>query len=245
VFVYPHNDLEALVALMKRERSLSRAALVITDAVFSMDGDTADLETLRVLCDRFEAGLYVDEAHSLGVLGPQGRGLSAESQVIPDVYLGMLGKAFGISGAFAAGKANLIHLIENRARSFVFSTAPSPSLAAAALASADLVEAADDRRANLRKHTERLRSGLRELGYRVGDGASTILPVHVGPPELTMQICAALLNEGVFIHGIRPPTVPKGESRLRLTAMATHTDAHIDQVLNAFAAPAVRALCPR
>jgi 8-amino-7-oxononanoate synthase len=236
VHVYPHRNLGALEQLLHVQRSSGRAALVLTDAVFSMDGTLAPVAELRALCDRFGAGLLVDEAHALGVLGPQGRGLCAALGVRPDVLVGMLGKAFGAAGAFVAGPADTARLVQNRARSFVFSTAPPPSQAAAALAALELVRTGDALREQLSQHAVTLRDGLTALGYQLGPHASHILPVLIGEPEATMRLSAALLERGVFVHGIRPPTVPSGSSRLRLTPMASHTALHVQQALDAFAA---------
>lgn len=235
VHVYPHRNLGALEQLLHMHRSSGRAALVLTDAVFSMDGALAPLVELRALSERFGAGLLVDEAHALGVLGPHGRGLCAALGVRPDVLIGTLGKAFGAAGAFAAGPANTAALVKNRARSFVFSTSPPASQAAAALAAVELVRDGDPLREQLQHHAETLHEGLLALGYRLGPHASHILPVLVGDPEPTMRLSAALLEHGIFVHGIRPPTVPAGTSRLRLTPMASHMALHVQQALAAFA----------
>ncbi len=236
VHVYRHRDPGHLEQLLVRQRRAGVPALILTESVFSMDGDLAPLVVLRQLADRFGCGLVVDEAHALGVLGPSGRGLAARDGIIPDLLIGTLGKAFGTAGAFVAGPDDTVRLIENRARSYIFSTAPSPSLAAAALAAADLVEHADDRRATVLRHSERLRRELRALDYRVLDGETPVLPVIIGAPDATMILSARLLDLGVFAHGIRPPTVPAGTSRLRITPMATHSDEHVDAALAAFRA---------
>jgi 7-keto-8-aminopelargonate synthetase-like enzyme len=146
----------------------------------------------------------------------------------------MLGKAFGASGAFIAGPAPTVQLIENRARSYIFSTAPSPIIPAAAEAAIDLVEGADSRREQLRVHALRLRVGLRELGYRVPAGEGHIIPVLLGAAEHASQLSARLLQSGVFVHAIRPPTVAPGTSRLRVTPMATHEPGQIASALEAF-----------
>jgi 8-amino-7-oxononanoate synthase len=236
VHVYRHLDLEHLAGLLAEHRDQSRAALVISETVFSMEGDLVPVTALRALCDRYGCGLMLDEAHALGVVGPHGRGLASRETVTPDVMVGTLGKAFGLSGAFAAGPTALVTLIENRARSFVFSTAPTPALAGAAHIATELVEAADDRRATVLGHARQLRSGLRALGFGVGEGEVPIIPIHIGTPQATMALSSALLEHGVFVHGIRPPTVPPGTSRLRVTPMATHRDEHIRATLAAFAA---------
>lgn len=242
VHVYRHRDPEHLAELLSRERNAGVAAVILTESAFSMDGDLAPVRELRQLADRFECGLLVDEAHALGVLGPEGRGLCAREGVVPDLLIGTLGKAFGTAGAFIAGPAPTVRLVENRARSYIFSTAPSPSLAAAAIAATDLVEAAEDRRETLRAHEGRLRRELTALEFHVQQGETPVIPVIIGPTEATMILSAALLTHGVFVHGIRPPTVAPGTSRLRATAMATHTEAHLDQAISAFRA--VRGLLP-
>jgi 8-amino-7-oxononanoate synthase len=236
IVVYRHLDLAHLEQLLDEHRPQHETALVLTESVFSMEGDLADVTALRTLCDRHACGLVVDEAHALGVLGPEGRGSCARDAVRPDVLIGTLGKAFGCAGAFVAGAADTVRLVQNRARSYVFSTAPPPSQAAAALVAMDLVAAADDRRERVLAHAARLRAGLGALGYRTLPGVTPIVPVLIGPPGATMALSAALLDRGVFVHGIRPPTVPADSSRLRVTPIATHTDAQIDRALGAFAA---------
>jgi 8-amino-7-oxononanoate synthase len=235
VHVYEHLDCEHAERLLRAHRSDGTTALVVTESLFSMDGDIAPLAELRALCDRYDAGLYVDEAHALGVHGPRGRGLCAAAAVKPDLVIGTLGKAFGVSGAFVAGDAGTVRLVENRARSFVFSTASPEALAAAAIAAVDVVASADARRAVLAAHAIRIRDGLEAIGYRVTAGASAIIPVHVGDAEATMRLSSRLFAAGVFVHGIRPPTVPPGSSRLRVTPIATHSDDQISAALDAFA----------
>lgn len=234
VIRFRHRDPEHLASQLREHRAAAPAAIVITESVFSMDGDLAPLRALRELCNRHDAGLLVDEAHALGVYGPSGRGLCAREGVVPDVIIGTLGKAFGTAGAFVAGASELIRLVENRARSYIFSTAPSPSLAAAAIAATELVEQAEPARRALFERASGLRAGLTQLGYQLTAGESPVLPVIIGPAEATMAISARLLEQGVFVHGIRPPTVAPGTSRLRVTPMATHTAEHIGQALEAF-----------
>lgn len=235
VHVYRHGDVEHLLDLLGRERRAARRALVVTDGLFSMDGDVPDLAALHRACEAHGAALVVDEAHALGVLGPQGRGACAEAGVEADIVVGTLGKAFGVAGAFAAASAPVARLLENRARSYVFSTAPPPVTAAAAVAALEIVRGADEARARLRRHSLRLREGLRDIGYEVPLGHTPIVPIAIGCPERTMELSRALLERGVFAHGIRPPTVPTGTSRIRAVPMATHTDAHIDRALDVFA----------
>jgi 8-amino-7-oxononanoate synthase len=236
VIIYRHADPEHLAELLAAHRAQHGVAVVITESLFSMDGDTAPLPELRALCDRYDAGLYVDEAHALGVLGPSGRGLCAELDVHADVLMGGLGKAFGCSGGFIAGSADLIALLENRARSFVFSTAPPHALAAAAIAACDVVEQADDRRQRLAANAVQVRDQLTRLGYRVLPGRGPIIPAIIGSPDAVMQLSRSLFERDVFVQGIRPPTVPAGTSRLRITPIATHSDAQLSRALGAFAA---------
>jgi 8-amino-7-oxononanoate synthase len=235
VVVFPHRDLDALSSLLEEHKGRGRA-VIVTESVFSMDGDLADLPALRALADRYGAALFVDEAHALGVLGPGGAGLASAVGVVPDVLVGTLGKALGVAGAFVAGEGAVIRLIENRARSYVFSTAPPPSIAAGAIAAVALVRDADERRATLLAHAARLRTSLRSLGYAVPDGQTPIVPVILGEPGRAVAVASALQERGYFVQAIRPPTVPVGTSRLRVVPMAVHTDAQIDDALEAFAA---------
>jgi 8-amino-7-oxononanoate synthase len=235
VHVYRHGDADHLAELLASHRQKARRALVLTDSLFSMDGDVAPLPRLAELAEEHEAGLMVDEAHALGVLGPEGRGLAAAEGVHPDLLVGTLGKSFGVAGAFVAASESMTAFLRNRARSFVYSTAPSPMLVRAALAALPLVRDAEDRRARLVRHASRMRRELRQLGFDVPLGAGPIVPVILGDNRRTMELSEALLERGVFVQGIRPPTVAPGTARLRLTAMATHDEAHIDRAIEAFA----------
>ena len=233
VYVYSHRDTDHLESLLRQHRSRSGRALILTDSLFSMDGVAAPLRDLAALAQTFDAGLLVDEAHALGVFGPSGRGLAAAQGVEPDVLVGTLGKSFGVAGAFVAASEEVVSLIRNRARSFVYSTAPPPLVARAAIAALELVRSADEARETLLSNAGKLRSELRLLGFEVPDGDSQILPVLIGENDRTMQLSAKLLERGVFVQGIRPPTVPEGTARLRLTPMATHRPEHIDRAIDA------------
>ena len=234
IHVYRHADLEHLEALLASHRPKARRALVLTDSLFSMDGDVAPLRGLAELTRRYDAGLMVDEAHALGVFGPEGRGLAAAEGVQPDLLVGTLGKSFGLAGAFVAASETMVTFLRNRARSFVYSTAPPPMLARAALAALSLVQDADDRRARLFRHAARIRRELRDLGLDVPPGTGPIVPVIIGENRRAMQFSEALLDHGVFVQGIRPPTVAPGSARLRLTAMATHEETQIDRAIEVF-----------
>ena len=235
VHVYSHRDVQQLESLMREHRPRAGRALIITDSLFSMDGVRAPLRDLATLASSFDAGLLVDEAHALGVLGPAGRGLAAAEGIEPDVIVGTLGKAFGVAGAFVAASEDIVSLVRNRARSFVYSTAPPPMNARAAIAALGLVREADAARATLLAHADRLRSELRKQGFDVPNDDSHILPVLVGDNDRTMQLSAKLLDRGIFVQGIRPPTVPEGTARLRVTPMATHRPEHIERAIGAFA----------
>lgn len=235
IHVYRHRDVNHLRELLESQRPRAKRALVISDSLFSMDGVTAPLREIETLARRFDAGLLVDEAHALGVLGPSGRGVAAAEGVKPDLLVGTLGKSFGVAGAFVAAKRETVSLIRNRARSFIYSTAPPPLLARAAVAALELVRNADEARSVLLGHASRLRLRLRELGFEVPVGASQILPVLIGDNRRTMQLSAKLLERGVFVQGIRPPTVAEGTARLRLTPMATHQAEQIERAIEAFA----------
>jgi 8-amino-7-oxononanoate synthase len=236
IVIYDHADPDDLERKLRAERHHGKGALVVTESLFSMDGDVPDLSRLAALAASHDAGFVVDEAHALGVLGPEGKGLCAALGLVPDVLIGTLGKAFGGQGAFMAAQPAVVDLVRNRARSYVFSTAPSPALARSAELAVRLVRDADPLRATLAAHAARLRSGLAELGYRVLPGESAIIPVMIGESEATMRTSHALLERGVFAHGIRPPTVPPGTGRLRVVPMATHTNEDIEEALAAFAA---------
>ena len=202
-----------------------------------MDGDTPDLPSLRALCDRHDAALIVDEAHALGVFGPHGAGRCAAAGVRADVLVGTAGKALGLQGAFVAGSRRLRLWLWNRARSFVFSTGVSPLLAIALGERTRRARRDDDGRARLAAHATRLREGLAALGVPgVREGEGPIIPWVVGAPAEALRLSRRLREHGVLVQAIRPPTVPAGTSRLRITATARLSNADLDLALRAFAA---------
>jgi 8-amino-7-oxononanoate synthase len=233
VVVYPHRDVTAL------ERALTtrtgRRRIVISETLFSMDGDIADVEVLAALCKRHDAALILDEAHGIGVWGPEGRGIAAEAGVVPDVVIGTCGKALGGFGAFAATSSAIADLLWNRARPFVFSTALPPSIPAAVQAAVEIVRGTDgdERRRKLIARAEQLRmmlvadTPLRAVG---GHARSAIAPVVIGDDQRVMAISRALLEKRVFVQGIRPPTVPEGTARLRVSLCAGHSREDIESL---------------
>jgi 8-amino-7-oxononanoate synthase len=241
VHVYRHADVDHLTDQLAAWRACAdegARALVVTDSVFSMDGDIAPLPDIVDSCERHGAILMVDEAHATGVVGPGGRGAVAgyglDGRV--GVVMGTLSKALGAAGGFIAGSADLCAYLRNRARSFIFDTALPPPTTAAALAALHIVEREPERPVRARTLAGRLATGLRAAGYDVPDPPAAVLPVVIGPPEAAMAMSARLLDADVLVTAIRPPTVPQGTSRLRATVMATHTDAEIDRAAAAFAA---------
>lgn len=232
--VYRHLDLEDLERRL--QSAPERRRLIVTDALFSMDGDVAPLEHICELAERYGAMVMVDEAHSAGVFGPRGAGLAAQHGLTDriTVHMGTLGKAFGSAGAYVAGSRALIDLLINRARTVVFTTALPVPVVAAAAAALTLIERGDHLRRRVLANARYLREALSEAGFRLLPGDSQILPVIVGAAPETMALSSALLDEGVLAQGIRPPTVPEGTSRIRVTVMATHTEEDLRAAVEAF-----------
>ncbi|HYP75526.1 MAG TPA: 8-amino-7-oxononanoate synthase [Polyangiaceae bacterium] len=227
VRVVPHLDLAALATALEESRG-ARACWVVTESYFSMDGDGPDLAALRALCDRYEACLVVDEAHALGVFGPAGKGLCAEAQVKPDILVGALGKAVGTHGGFVAGDSQLRTFLWNRARSFVFSTAPSPRLTELTQFHVELVREADALRRSLSQNAAALRTQLAAAGLPLSPNSfGPIVSVLLGDNRRVLAAAERLRSLGILAQAIRPPTVPLGSARLRLTVKATFTEADI------------------
>ena len=230
---YPHNDLRALEATMIAEAGRQ---LVATDGVFSMDGDVAPLAALAALCARHGAHLIVDDAHGLGVLGPDGAGAvraaGLDEQQVP-VYIGTLGKALGTFGAFVAGSETLIEFLIQRARTYIYTTAPPASLAAATRAALRVAREEGWRRERLLHLIARFRRGAGELGLPLTDSQTPIQPVIVGDAGRAMALSEALLEQGFLVTAIRPPTVPTATSRLRITLSAAHREEDVDGLLEA------------
>ncbi len=232
--VYRHRDVSHLEALLAK-RPPHRQTLIVTDGIFSMDGDVAPLPELTALAERYGAQLFVDDAHGTGVMGRQGRGtlehFGLEGRI--PFHMGTLGKALGTSGAYVAGPEEFISYVVNRARSFLYTTAPPPASAAATIAALALVQAEPERRMRLWNNQARLHGGLKSLGFRLTDSHSPILPILIGEPQKAVAMAERLLELGVYAPAIRPPTVPKETSRIRFTVTSEHTAEHLDCVLAA------------
>lgn len=221
---YPHGDLTALARLL--EASRARRKLILTDAVFSMDGDIAPLPELLELAKRHDAWLVVDDAHGFGVLGPRGAGTAAHFG-LPDtwrlVYVGTLGKAAGVAGAFVAGDEAVVETILQSARPYLFTTGSPPALAHTLLASLDLIAQGAARRAHLAELITALRNALPLSRWTLLPSPTPIQPVVIGDNAETLRVARALWDQGLWVPAIRPPTVPKGSARLRISLSAAHT----------------------
>jgi 8-amino-7-oxononanoate synthase len=235
-FVYAHCDVEHLEYGLRE--AAGRAALIVTDGVFSMDGDVAPLPEIVELARRYDARVMVDEAHGTGALGPGGRGAVAaaglEDEV--DVVVGTLGKALGSYGAFVCCDADMAEYLVNSARTLIFSTALPPPAVACALAALDLLRSQPQRVDKLQRNAQTLRAALAAEGFDSGDSETQIVPLIVGGAREAMGACEKALKSGVFAQAIRPPTVPEGTSRLRLAVMASHTGAELKQAAKALGA---------
>jgi 8-amino-7-oxononanoate synthase len=239
VVVYRHRDVEHLDWSLRRNgrRDGSDRRLIVTDSVFSMDGDVAPLAEIAELAAMHDARLVVDEAHATGNLGPGGRGAVADAGLEGevDVVVGTLGKALGSYGAYVCASAEMVRYLINTARSLIFSTAPSPPAIAGALAALDLLQERPHRVQRLRSNARALRRGLAAQGFPVdADLEMHIVPLIVGDERTAMRLCQEVIERGVFAQAIRPPTVAVGTSRLRLTAMASHTASELQMAAEVF-----------
>jgi len=240
---YAHNDLAALARELAQ--SGARRKLVITDAVFSMDGDVADIPALLALCERHDALLLVDDAHGFGVLGPQGRGCLAHCGLTGAqasrriLYMATLGKAAGVAGAFVAGDAALVEWLLQKTRSYIFATAAPPLLACAISVSLRLIAQEDERREQLRLRIAQLREGLRpalqSTGWQLGASTTAIQPLVIGANDQALAVMEGLRQRGLWVPAIRPPTVPEGTARLRIALSAAHTESDVQRLVAALA----------
>jgi len=230
---HPHKDVQSLAHNLAR--SAARRKLVVTDAVFSMDGDIAPLPEYLALCERHDAMLVVDDAHGFGVLGANGRGtLSHLGVSSPRIaYMATLGKAAGVAGAFVAGSASMIEWLLQKGRTYIYTTAAPPPLAAGAMRALELIEHGDHRRSHLQTLVGRLREGLHPARWSLLASETAVQPLVIGSNAETLRVAEALLEEGLWVPAIRPPTVPAGSARLRISLSAAHTDAHVDRLVEA------------
>ncbi|HTU17058.1 MAG TPA: 8-amino-7-oxononanoate synthase [Gemmataceae bacterium] len=238
VHIYRHNNLDHLAALLRTQGRQARRRLIVSDSVFSMDGDLVPLAGLMDLAERFDCLLLLDEAHATGVLGEQGRGVT---DLLPAgswswervVKVATLSKALGAQGGFVCGSRRLITWLVNQARPYIFSTALSPLIAAAARRAVEVVRQEPERRRHVLALAERLRRELRELGGVVGDSCCQIVPLIVGDAREAVRLSRCLEEQGLLVPAIRPPSVPDGTARLRISVTAGHTEGDVMQVVEA------------
>jgi 8-amino-7-oxononanoate synthase len=242
--IFAHNDLNELEDILRwfRERPAAETtrrprAIIVTESVFSMDGDLAPLREIVALKEKYGAWLMVDEAHATGLFGPGRRGLADELSISGgiEIQMGTLGKVLGSAGGFICGPRELTDYLVNRARSFIFSTAPVPAAAAAAAAAVQLIQSAEGatRRDQLWSRVNQLKTGLALLGWDLSGVNSAIIPLVLGPESVAMDVAAALRQAGIFVPAVRYPTVARGQARLRLTLTASHTAQDVDTLLAA------------
>ena len=234
---FAHRDTDRLVQLLQRHRSAHRRCLVVTDSLFSMDGDFAPLRRLAEIKESFDARLLIDEAHATGVIGPNGRGLAelagVEDRV--DVTVGTLSKAIGSVGGFVAGPGVLADTIRNTARAYIYTTAPPPAMCAAAIRALDIIRDEPQRRRGVLDLAGQLRCALAEGGLTTGDSTSQIMPVILGDAQRALDVSRKLLDHGFLVPAIRPPTVPPGTSRLRVSLSAGHDSDDVRRFVSALA----------
>jgi 8-amino-7-oxononanoate synthase len=241
---YAHTDMAALEQQLAS--SPAPRKFVISDAVFSMDGDVADVPALLALCERYDALLLLDDAHGFGVLGPQGRGCLAHFSLTGQnasprvLYMATLGKAAGVAGAFVAGSEALVEWLLQKTRSYIFATAAPALLASALQMSLQLIEQDEWRREHLQRLIARLKTGLTQglqgSSWHLGASATAIQPLLIGPNDAALGVMQGLRERGLWVPAIRPPTVAEGTSRLRITLSAAHTEADIDSLVQALTA---------
>ena len=235
VWVYQHVNMDSLRGLLQKS-SRFKNRLIVTDSVFSMDGDIAPLPDIVDLAERYSALVMVDDAHGTGVLGKNGKGVvehfGLEGKV--GIQMGTLGKALGSFGAYIAASEDLIHYLINKTRTLLYTTALPPSICGSVLAALKILSKHPELINQLKRNAVYFREGLKNLGYRIPEGETPILPLVLGDPSVTMDTAQRLFDEGIYVQGIRPPTVPEGTSRLRITLMATHTRDQLDFALRAF-----------
>jgi 8-amino-7-oxononanoate synthase len=237
VHVFGHCDPDALARQLAATAAQYRRRLIITESLFSMDGDLAPLAELADLAERYDCMLLVDEAHASGVFGSSGRGVCEQLEVEPRVHIriGTLSKALGSAGGFISGSQKLVDWLVNRARPYIFSTSLPPGSCAAALAALAIVESQPHARRQLLTRADLLRCELRSAGWNVGTSAGQIIPLVIGDAERAVRLAANLRESGIVVPAIRPPSVPAGESLLRISLSSSHEEAQIERLLGALA----------
>ena len=230
---YRHGDMAQLSQLLGQTSGGRK--LVITDAVFSMDGDIALLPRLLALCEQHDAWLYVDDAHGFGVLGAKGQGSLAHFNMVSEriIYMATLGKAAGVFGAFVAAEEVVIETLVNHAHSYVYTTATPPALSVALLSSLQLIEQGEGLRTHLQQLVTKLRAGLADLPWQLMPSPTAIQPLLIGDNQLALKLSEGLRHRGIWVAAIRPPTVPQGTARLRITLSASHTLSDVDVLIGA------------
>ncbi len=236
--IYPHLNLEVLEDRLREEAGAPWRKIIITESVFSMDGDIAPLRKIAELADKYEAAIILDEAHAVGVMGPEGRGIAAEAGIVPYLLavVHTCGKALGCAGAFVCGPAVLKEHLINHARTFIFSTALPPYFSQQIHAAVQLAAGMETERRELQKRAQHLRSALRAEGFNTADSASQIVPVVFGDVNDTLAAAEHLQHEGFAVRAIRPPTVPEGKARLRLSLTSRIPQHELDRLVKSLVA---------
>jgi 8-amino-7-oxononanoate synthase len=232
IFVYEHCDMDSLESVLKRTQEY-KLKIAVTESVFSMDGDIAPLAEFSGLCKTYGAVSMIDEAHSTGVFGVGGSGLAGASGIDADIIIGTLSKAFGVQGGFVCCGKNFIDYLVNKCRAFIYTTAVSPVIAAAVLKSLEIIKKSGDKRKNLLENAQCLRGKLNSLGFDTGKSQTQIIPVIAGSSEAALKISELLTENGIFVPAIKPPTVPQGKSRIRISLTAGHNRQDIEALVKA------------
>jgi 8-amino-7-oxononanoate synthase len=234
---YRHNDMHDLERVLESHKDRGVGMLIVTDGVFSMEGDIVKLPRLSELAKKYGARVYIDDAHGIGVLGEHGRGTGEHYHMenVIDISMGTFSKSFASLGGFIAADENVIHYIKHHARALIFSASMPPSAVATVLACLDIIESEPERLESLRKNAKKMREGFKNLGFNTGHSEAPIIPIIIGSDEHCFAFWKLLFENGVFANPTISPAVPPGEALIRTSYMATHTDEELDRVLEIFA----------
>lgn len=237
VVKYAHNDMDDLERVLNIvvENGIRGGILIITDGVFSMEGDIVDLPRMKKIADKFGARIMIDDAHAIGVLGEGGRGTAEHFHLDVDITMGTFSKSFASLGGFIAGDASVVHYVKHFARALIFSASIPPAAAAAVIAALDILETEPKRRENLWKNTKKMHEGFKSLGFNMGSSQTPIIPIMIGDDTACFKFWKELTDEGIFANAIIPPAVAPGMSLIRTSYTATHTEQQLDRVLDTFA----------